>query len=96
MSSWCAKYLIPITIRVLPESQRVKSGLQVTARDWRRSEAIKILDEYSTSDISTDSFVCTAHHRDDQVETVFMKLLRGVHISNISMVRYCNSDVFFK
>ena len=28
----------------------------------------------------------TAHHKDDQVETLYMKLLRGVHISKLNSV----------
>lgn len=84
MTSCCESYSIPISTRVLPENMRVTSGLQVTARNWRRSESLKLLSELS----ETDSVVCTAHHRDDQTETLLMKLLRGVHISNISMVHY--------
>jgi hypothetical protein len=31
----------------------------------------------------------TAHHRDDQVETILLKLLRGVHLSNLRGMEVC-------
>jgi tRNA(Ile)-lysidine synthase TilS/MesJ len=36
---------------------------------------------------STRYVICTAHTRDDQMETLMMKLIRGVHISNFHGVR---------
>jgi tRNA(Ile)-lysidine synthase len=56
--------------------------LQQTARDWRRSECLKILSSSSSSS-SSDKVIATGHHADDQIETFMMKLLRGVHISNL-------------
>lgn len=34
--------------------------------------------------------VCTAHHKDDQEETILLKLLRGVHVSHISGMKPWN------
>ena len=35
--------------------------------------------------------IATAHHKEDQVETVLMKLLRGSHISKLQSVSYLNA-----
>jgi len=58
-----------------------KSGMQEGARRWRRRESAALLGGLPPAD--GGKFVVTAHHRDDQVETVLLKLLRGVHLSRI-------------
>jgi len=62
---------------------RVKSGFQEKARDWRRQECERVLAEQAHSG---PSFICTAHNSDDQNETMMLKLLRGVHLSNFQPV----------
>lgn len=73
-------------------------GLQNTARDWRRSQNAEILDSIIASGVPSTSFdqestrpgvsafVATAHHKDDQIETMILKLLRGVHLTNFQEV----------
>ncbi|KAK3273431.1 hypothetical protein CYMTET_18327 [Cymbomonas tetramitiformis] len=53
------------------------SGLQNTARDWRRTESRALLQELDGQGIML------GHHQDDQVETMLMKLLRGCHVSHL-------------
>jgi len=90
VSGWCNKYSVPLHLRELPEEKRVSIGLQAAARDWRRAEATKLIEEEtrrnlgdSVGESSSGAFIATAHHKDDQVETLLLKLLRGVHISNM-------------
>lgn len=85
VSSISAGYEIPFYSRSLPEKNRVGNGLQATARIWRRSESLKILKEVANSALpyKANMFIATAHHKDDQVETLMLKLLRGVHISRL-------------
>jgi hypothetical protein len=37
--------------------------------------------------VFVDAYICTAHHKEDQVETVLLQLIRGSHISNLHGVR---------
>lgn len=62
----------------------ITSGFQEIARHYRRDLAQRIVSE---SFADKEAFVCLGHHSGDQAETVIMKILRGVHISNISGVR---------
>ncbi|CAM9157533.1 unnamed protein product, partial [Hapterophycus canaliculatus] len=64
------------------------AGMQERARRWRRSEARDIMSrgmglaEAGRGD-GRRGFIATAHHKDDQVETVLLKALRGAHITNM-------------
>ena len=53
---------------------------QEVARNWRREESLKLICDLSSS----GGAVLTAHHRDDAEETILLKILRGVHLTNIS------------
>lgn len=70
------------------------SGMQERARKWRQSEARDILEgtlsQSQVSGASVDGrgdrrpgFIATAHHRDDQAETILLKALRGAHITKM-------------
>jgi tRNA(Ile)-lysidine synthase len=74
-------HLCESTPNQVREWSREGGGLQESARDWRRAESARVL--AGLASVSGERFVVTGHHRDDQVETVLMKLLRGVHLSRI-------------
>jgi tRNA(Ile)-lysidine synthase TilS/MesJ len=67
---------------------------QEIARDWRRSQSIQLIQSIIESNDEDDSgagactrskgLIFTAHHKDDSEETMLLKILRGVHITNIS------------
>lgn len=70
------------------------SGMQERARKWRQSEARNILQgTLSQSKVGSacgdgrgdgnSGFIATAHHRDDQAETILLKALRGAHITKM-------------
>ena len=98
VSSWAAKYGLPFYEHILPEAQRNLIGLQARTREWRRKECLSILQakneelrEKTTRSISSSSspplcVYATAHHADDQMETMMLKLLRGAFISNLQPV----------
>lgn len=52
------------------------SGIQEKARKWRMATLESLSNEIGAQCIAT------AHHADDQIETVLHKLLRGCHLSN--------------
>lgn len=77
------------------------SGIQERARKWRRSEACDILNDMLSE--SADrvlagggnerrGFIATAHHRDDQTETVLLKALRGAHITKMQVSKKNGRD----
>ncbi len=58
------------------------SNFQEKSRNWRRSESLKILEYNTKNNNYNNSYIVTAHHEDDQIETLLLKFLRGVHITN--------------
>lgn len=64
------------------------AGMQERARRWRRAEARDIMARgLGLAAVGDEDrrrgFIATAHHKDDQVETVLLKALRGAHITNM-------------
>lgn len=65
------------------------AGMQERARRWRRAEARDILAKsFAGAGGAERGVIATAHHRDDQAETVLLKALRGAHITKIQARRY--------
>lgn len=65
-----------------PLARRRGTGLEDAARTHRRDFFHKILDENPEF-----SHVATAHHRDDQTETILMRLLRGTGPDGMAGIR---------
>jgi tRNA(Ile)-lysidine synthase len=83
------QYGLPVHTFHLSESEREKSGFQSRARTWRR----KIFQEL-VSERGIHCLVATAHHADDQIETYFHKILRGVSLSHLQpMVPICGNYI---
>lgn len=60
------------------------AGMQERARRWRRAEARDILTKsIAEAGGGARGMIATAHHRDDQAETVLLKALRGAHITKM-------------
>lgn len=67
------------------------SGMQERARRWRRAEAKDILAKTMTeagAGRGRRGVIATAHHKDDQAETVLLKALRGAHITNMQVRKF--------
>lgn len=63
------------------EMKRLKMGLQETARHLRYNWFEEVLKETKT--VSGNSWLITAHHADDQVETIIMNFFRGTGVSGL-------------
>lgn len=61
--------------------------MQGYSREWRRRELGFILDE-EDGGWGGAKYIVTAHHAGDQVESVLMKLIRGVHMTRVSGMDY--------
>lgn len=66
--------------RCWPSALDNRSNFQDKARIWRKAESLALLNSFNNP---YGRFISTAHHRDDQLETIVMKLLRGTFIANI-------------
>jgi len=61
-----------------------QSGFQESARKWRCTESQSLLESLR------GDYIVTAHHADDQIETLLLKILRGVHISKLQGMSWGN------
>ena len=77
MQSMAADNGLKCHLRTL-SSTTACSATQEGLRDWRRTEGLAIARQHSSGGV-----IATAHHADDQDETILLKLLRGVHLSNL-------------
>ncbi len=66
-----------------------QSGFQELAREWRIFESHNLLESLR------GDYIATAHHAEDQIETLLLKLLRGVHISKLQGMSW-GSDSFIR
>ena len=81
VASICAGLGIPHQIRTVEWGEKPDSGLQEKARDARYR---LIADWLRTRNLQA---VCTAHHRDDQAETLVMRLGRGAGVRGLAAIR---------
>ena len=86
----CNDFRIPCHVYYWEENEhQAASFSQETARAWRRTTMYALLSSLTSSSSSPTrttgtGVLLTAHHRDDSAETMLLKLLRGVHLTNIA------------
>lgn len=68
---------LPVHLRRATYLAVLGHGIQAAARAWRRWELLRL-----QAAIGAD-WIATGHQRDDHLETLFLKLLRGVHLSRL-------------
>lgn len=74
----CKTLNLPCHIYEWDDSTEVAFS-QNAARQWRRSTMYTLLQSLTCG----EGVILTAHHRDDSNETLLLKLLRGVHVTNL-------------
>lgn len=86
----CSRKKIPIHVvhfDTLSYSKLHKVSIEMAARDLRYAYF-----EQLRKDIGFDA-ICVAHHRDDNVETVLMNLMRGTGIKGLSGIHPRNGNI---
>lgn len=76
-----------VSVRLLPESKK-NFNFQQWARD-RRYEVFSDLKKETGA-----QFILTAHHQDDQLETIFQRILRGSGMASWSGMQAVERDLF--
>lgn len=82
VSEYCTSYQIPFW-GVEMDAKLASGNFQAWARNVRYEVFEKVMDETKAD------FICTAHHYDDQTETILMKMLQGAssrHWSGMELV----------
>jgi tRNA(Ile)-lysidine synthase len=93
VAEWASRYSIPTHIREWPipaDPKSTETGFQAAARNWRKGECdtwVRTSNTNSNEDNTINNIVATAHNLDDQIETLCLKFLRGVHLSNFQPMK---------
>lgn len=104
VSSWAARYSLPINCHVWTDQPRdsdrpASKGYQEQARQWRRQICLDWVERNklvsSSGSPPLPPLIATAHQSEDQVETFFLKILRGVHLSRLHPMKP-RHDAFIK
>lgn len=68
---------LPFHLRRAGHLSGLDAGMQAAARAWRREQALRLAFQAGAA------WVATGHQRDDHLETLLLKLLRGAHLSGL-------------
>lgn len=77
ISDYCHERHIQLAITHWSVADHPKNGVEAAARRFRYQFFAQVMRQYHAS------FLLTAHHADDQAETVIMKLVRGGQLSQL-------------
>ena len=80
----CGEWNVPLYIfeeDCLKRAEREKCSVETAARTFRRACYARVLDEGKAD------YIATAHHADDEAETVLFRIARGASLSGASAMR---------
>ena len=73
---------LPVHLRGTDQLKKLGAGVPAEARRWRRREAQAILAAAGAE------WIATGHQRNDQWETILLKLLRGAHLAHLTGMKW--------
>lgn len=79
VARWCDAHAIPHTTR------HPETPLNGNVQDWARTQRYALIDQWRTE--RGIDWIMTAHHADDQLETLLMRLNRGAGVAGLAGVR---------
>lgn len=85
----CRSYQIPCHVQDWNDHQTTQHPKfsQEVARNWRRQTLLETSQRLATSETKGGTgIIITAHHLEDSQESILLKLIRGVHILNLSAI----------
>ncbi|WGL58538.1 tRNA lysidine(34) synthetase TilS [Pigmentibacter sp. JX0631] len=97
--NFCIKNGIAVYIEKFNNDEKnlVGKNFQQTARNWRKSKAIKLCIELSKQLKCEKYFILTAHHARDHVETILQHVIRGCSLEGlIGINEFDENDVYFR
>lgn len=90
VSNWCNRNgVVCVTKKFETETivANEKKGIQEVARKLRYDFFNEVMKEYKCD------YILTAHHQNDQIETVLFRFLRGTGIKGLVGIPFCNNNI---
>src|SRR5690606_17014985 len=78
VASLCAQWSVPCTLKTIAVGDTASQGIEAAARAQRYAAFEAIID--------ADELLLQAHHRDDQIETVLLRMLRGAGLTGLRSI----------
>ena len=87
VAAYCSSNNIPYFFSSI-DSSNITSNVEAQLRKKRYSELFKVCKKVKAD------YVVTAHHSDDQIETILMKILNASSFSSMRGIRSFNNNIF--
>ena len=87
VAAYCSSNNIPYFCSSI-DSSNITSNVEAQLRKKRYSELFKVCKKVKAD------YVVTAHHSDDQIETILMKILNASSFSSMRGIRSFNNNIF--
>ncbi|SDQ37496.1 tRNA(Ile)-lysidine synthase [Carnobacterium viridans] len=81
LSEYCATNRIPFFLKRWPVREHPIEGVEAAAREFRYAFFHEVLKEQQATHL------LTGHHKDDQMETILMRLVRGGQLESIAGIK---------
>ncbi|MFQ6605079.1 MAG: tRNA lysidine(34) synthetase TilS [Fidelibacterota bacterium] len=88
IASFCLRHDIPFISQALDSSERPRT---MNLEAWCRDKRYAILEKYRIRENA--NWILTAHHAQDQTETLLMHLLQGSGVSGLRGIHFCHGSV---
>ncbi|MHA8262528.1 tRNA lysidine(34) synthetase TilS [Lactobacillaceae bacterium Melli_B3] len=81
LKRYCDEHQLTLAVGTWPKSEHPDHGIENAARQFRYAFFERVMQKYQAR------VLLTAHHRNDQAETVLMKLMRGGDIEQLTGIQ---------